>query len=173
MHSSLGFGRTLMDPVNSWAGIVQALWSHPALPLSRTPLARIVASNGELLERLTRRYAKPPFGIDRTVIDGTEVVVREVPRLSTPFCNLIRFQRDLPPGDRRDPKVLLVAPLSGHHASLVRDTVARLLPDHDLYVTDWIDASLVPLAAGRFDLDDYIELLLRFIRELGSGVHVR
>ena len=172
MHSSLALARTFIDPVNSWAGMVRALWSHPASPLSALPLARVVASNGELLERLTRRYPKPPFGLDRTVVDGTEVAVREVPRLRTAFCNLIRFERDLPPGRRPDPKVLLVAPLSGHHASLVRDTVARLLPDHDVHVTDWIDASLVPLAAGRFDLDDYVELVRRFLREIGAGVHV-
>ena len=167
-----GFGRAVTDSVNSWANSVHALWSHPASPLAGTPFARIVASNGELLERATRRYPKPPFGLPRTIVEGREVAVREVVRLATPFCNLIRFERDLAPGRAQDPKVLLVAPLSGHHASLLRDTVARLLPDHDLYVTDWIDASLVPLAAGRFDLDDYVHLVQRFLRELGSGVHV-
>jgi poly(3-hydroxybutyrate) depolymerase len=159
----------MAEPLNSWAGILQTLWSHPALPLSGTPLARILASASELLERATRSYPKPPFGLESTVIDGRSAAVREVPWLATPFCNLIRFERD---AQRQDPKVLLVAPLSGHHASLLRDMVARLLPDHDLYLTDWIDARLVPLSAGRFDLDDYIDLLQRFIRELGSEVHV-
>ena len=155
--------------MNSWAGILQTLWSHPALPLSGTPLARILASASELLERATRRYPKPPFGLSTTEIGGRTVAVREVPCLETPFCNLIHFERDAP---RRDQKILVVAPLSGHHASLLRDTVARLLPEHDLYVTDWIDARLVPLSAGRFDLDDYIDLLQSFIRTLGSDVHV-
>jgi poly(3-hydroxybutyrate) depolymerase len=156
-------------PVNSWATVLKTLWSHPAFPMSGTSLGRAVASASELLERATRRYPKPPFALATTQIDGRSVAVREVPYLSTPFCNLIRFERDVP---RQDPKVLLLAPLSGHHASLLRDTVARLLPDHDLYVTDWIDARLVPLAAGRFDLDDYIDLVQRFIHTIGSDVHV-
>src|SRR5207253_10530777 len=97
------------------------------------------------------------------------VAVREVVCLGTPFCNLVHFERD---ARRRDPKVLVVAPLSGHHASLLRDTVQRLLPDHDLYLTDWIDARLVPLSAGRFDLDDYVDLLQRCIHCIGSAGHV-
>jgi poly(3-hydroxybutyrate) depolymerase len=156
-------------PFNSWAFALKNLWSHPAFPMSGTSFGRAVASASELLERATRRYPKPPFDLPTTQIDGRSVAVREVPWLPTPFCNLIRFERDLP---RDDPKVLLVAPLSGHHASLLRDTVAQLLPDHDLYLTDWIDARLVPLSAGRFDLDDYVDLLQRFIRAIGSDVHV-
>src|SRR5204863_7098537 len=127
------------------------------------------ASASELLERATRRYPKPPFGLGTTLIGSGTVAVREVPSLTTPFCNLVRFERD---AARHDPKVLVVAPLSGHHASLLRDTVTQLLPDHDLYVTDWVDARLVPLSAGPFDLDDYIELVHRFIRAIGSDVHV-
>ncbi len=156
-------------PLNSWASAFQALWTHPAMPLSGTPLARVLASASELLERATRRYPKPPFGLSTTLIDGRTVAVREVPWLQTPFCNLVHFERD---AARCDPKVLLVAPLSGHHASLLRDTVARLLPDHDLYVTDWIDARLVPLSEGSFDFDDYIDLLQRFIHSIGPDVHV-
>ena len=156
-------------PVNSWARALKSFWSHPAFPMSATPLGRAVASASELLERSTRRYPKPPFGLATTSIDGRAVAVREVPRLQTPFCNLIHFERDV---QRQDPKVLVVAPLSGHHASLLRDTVARLLPEHDLYLTDWIDARLVPLSAGPFDLDDYIELVQRCIRVIGADVHV-
>jgi poly(3-hydroxybutyrate) depolymerase len=129
----------------------------------------MVTTASELLERSTRRYPKPPFGLSSTRIGDRTVAVREVPRQRTPFCDLIHFERD---AETRDPKVLLVAPLSGHHASLLRDTVARLLPDHDLHVTDWIDARLVPVSAGRFDLDDYVELLQRFIRSIGPDVHV-
>jgi len=169
MYSSYGLGRAIAAPFNSWAVVVRALWSHPAFLISATPLGRAMATASELLERATRRYPKPPFGLSSTRIGGRTVAVREVPWLRTPFCDLIHFERD---ARRRDPKVLLVAPLSGHHASLLRDTVARLLPDHDLYVTDWIDARLVPVSAGRFDLDDYIELLQRFIHSIGSDVHV-
>jgi len=149
--------------------MMQALWSNPGLPLSGTPFARACASASELVERATRRYPKPPFALSSTLIEGREVGVREVPVLRTPFCDLLHFERDTP---RADPKVLIVAPLSGHHASLLRDTVQRLLPDHDLYITDWTDARLIPLSAGHFDLDDYIELVQRFLRELGRDVHV-
>jgi poly(3-hydroxybutyrate) depolymerase len=169
VYNSYRLSRAWAAPVNSWAGMVQSFWSHPAFPISRTPLGRAVASASELLERATRHYPKPPFGLASTEIEERTVAVREVPVLTTPFCNLIRFERD---AVRHDPKVLVVAPLSGHHASLLRDTVSRLLPEHDVYVTDWIDARLIPLAAGRFDLDDYIELAQRFIRALGPDVHV-
>jgi poly(3-hydroxybutyrate) depolymerase len=169
VYNSYRLGRAMAAPVNSWAGALKTLWSHPAFPMSGTSLGRAVASASELLERATRRYPKPPFGLATTQIDGRSVAVREVPWLSTPFCDLIRFERDVP---RQDPKLLLVAPLAGHHASLLRDTVARLLPDHDIYVTDWIDARLVPLSAGRFDLDDYIDLVQRFIHRIGCDAHI-
>ena len=169
MYSSYRLGRAFAAPVNSWAGAVRALWSHPSFGMSSTPLGRAVVTASELLERATRRYPKPPFALSSTRIGGRTVALREVPGLRTPFCDLVHFERDVA---REDPKVLLVAPLSGHHASLLRDTVERLLPDHDLYVTDWIDARLVPLSAGRFDLDDYVELLQRFIRGIGPDVHV-
>src|SRR5437763_3661601 len=169
MYGSYSLGRAMVAPVNSWASAVQALWSHPAFPGAGTLFGRSVASASELLERATRSYAKPPFGLETTGIDGRTVAVREVVCLGTPFCNLVHFERD---ARRRDPKVLVVAPLSGHHASLLRDTVQRLLPDHDLYLTDWIDARLVPLSAGRFDLDDYVDLVRRFLQALGPDVHV-
>jgi poly(3-hydroxybutyrate) depolymerase len=169
VYNSYAVGRAIAAPMNSWAAFVQSLWSNPAMPFAGTPLARAFSSAGEALERATRRYPKPPFALAATQIDGRAVAVREVPVLETPFCNLIHFERDI---QRADPKVLVVAPLSGHHASLLRDTVARLLPNHDLYLTDWIDARLVPLAAGRFDLDDYIDHVQRFLRALGPEVHV-
>lgn len=170
MYSSYMLSRAWAAPLNSWAGVLQTLWSHPAFPMSATPLGRAVASGSELLERLTRRYPKPPFGLETVrIIGGREVAVREVTAMSTPFCNLIRFERD---AVGKNPKVLVVAPLSGHHASLLRDTVTRLVPEHDVYLTDWIDARLVPLAAGRFDLDDYADLIRRFIQHLGADVHV-
>jgi len=160
--------RTLLAPFNHWAATVQKLWSDPAFPLSRTPIGRAIAAGGELAERATRSFSKPAFGLHVTVIEGRDVVVQEEVVLQTPFCNLIRFRRD---SGREDPKVLLVAPLSGHHATLLRDTAAQLIPDHDLYVTDWIDARLVPASIGPFDLDDYVELLQRFLRCIGPGNH--
>ena len=160
--------RTLFAPFNSWGAAVQELWSNPAFPLSGTPFGRAMAAGGELLERSTRTFPKPAFGLTSTVIGGRDVAVQEERVLQTPFCDLIRFRRE---SGRQDPKVMLVAPLSGHHASLLRDTVLQLLPGHDVYLTDWIDARLVPLAAGPFDLDDYVALMKDFLRHLGPGAH--
>jgi poly(3-hydroxybutyrate) depolymerase len=157
----------LREPLHLWATLGKAMWSHPALPA--TPLTRTLAAASEMLERSTRVYAKPSFGLPTTTIDGATVDVQETVVERTPFCNLLRFERDT---GRDDPKVLLVAPLSGHHATLLRDTVRELLPDHDLYLTDWVDARLVPLAEGAFDLDDYVSLVQGFLRRLGPDLHV-
>jgi poly(3-hydroxybutyrate) depolymerase len=159
--------RCFRDPVNLWAAATQAVWSHPSLPA--TPLIRTLAAASEMLERSTRFYRKPSFGMTSTEIDGRTAEVQEATVQQTPFCNLIHFERE---GSSRDPKVLLVAPLSGHHATLLRDTVRELLPDHDLYLTDWTDARLVPAADGPFDLDDYIGLIGDFVRLLGPETHV-
>jgi poly(3-hydroxybutyrate) depolymerase len=159
--------RCFRDPVNLWAAVTQAVWSHPGIPA--TPLVRTLAAASEMLERSTRFYPKPSFGLANTEIDGRTVEVREVSIQRSPFCNLIHFERE---SSRQDPKVLLVAPLSGHHATLLRETVRELLPDHDLYLTDWTDARIVPASAGPFDLDDYIRLIGDFIRLLGPEIHV-
>jgi len=169
VYNSYFVARAMAAPLNLWAGAVQALWSRPSFPLADTPYGRAVVAGSSLLERATRSYHKPPFTLETTSIDGRPVAVREAVVQRTPFCNLLHFERD---AARSDPKLLVLAPLSGHHASLLRDTVERLLPEHDLYITDWTDARLVPLSAGRFDLDDYIELVQRFLRALGDGVHV-
>ena len=169
MYGAYQLNRAFAEPVNRWAGLLRSVWSNPFFPAASTAFGRSVASAGEMLERATRRYPKVPFGLESTVSGGCRVAVRETTCAETPFCNLVRFERAT---ERRDPRVLLVAPLSGHHASLVRDTAAQLLPEHDVYVTDWIDARLVPLAEGRFDLDDYVELMQRFMRLLGPDLHV-
>lgn len=169
MYTAIALQRAAALPVNQWAGLLRNLWSHPLFPGSGTTFGRAVASAGELVERATRRYGKPPFALRATRVDGREVEVRETVALATPFCNLLHFERATP---RRDPAVLVVAPLSGHHASLLRDTVEQLLPEHDVWITDWIDARLIPLAAGPFDLDDYIALVQRFLRHMGSGAHL-
>src|SRR5262249_11642819 len=142
VYDAFAMTRGLAGPVNAWAAAVRTFWSHPGLPLTRTPLGRAMAATGELLERATRRYPKQPFGVDRAPIDGRVVAVQETVALRTPFCALLRFERE---GRAADPRVLLIAPLSGHHASLLRDTVATLVPDHDVHITDWTDARLVPL----------------------------
>src|SRR5262249_18415919 len=125
------------------------------------------AASSELFLRVTQRYEKPAWRIDHTVVDGAEVPVEIVTELDKPFCKLIHFRRALP-RKRSDPRVLVVAPLSGHHATLLRDTVRTLLPEHDVWITDWVDARMVPLAAGPFHLADYVDYVREFIRLLSD-----
>jgi poly(3-hydroxybutyrate) depolymerase len=169
MYFAHDLGRAFARPINAWAAMLRTAWTHPFNLASGFPPGRALAAAAELVERATAEYPKPTFGLERTLIDGHEVVVREQLVHETPFCRLLRFERDV---QRDDPKVLIVAPLSGHHATLLRETVRELLPDHDVYITDWVDARMVPLAEGKFDLADYIDLVLGHLRVLGPGVHV-
>ena len=157
-------------PVRLFAEALQSFYSNPWVPVAYTRFGRAVAAGAELVERTTRRYAKPEFGLATTKVGGRQVAVREVVTHTTPFCSLLHFEREGCAG-RSDPKVLVVAPMSGHWATLLRGTVETLLPDHDVYITDWHDARDVPLSAGNFDLDDYIDLVAQFFRDLGPNVH--
>lgn len=159
-----------MRPMRFWAGAAQQAFQNPLVPLSYTKLGRTVAAGAELIERTTRRFGKPGFGLAETTVEGRKVPVTERIVTATPFCNLLNFAK--PEGTPAQPRVLLVAPMSGHHATLLRGTVEALIADHDVYVTDWIDARLVPMAKGRFDLDDYIETVQGLIRFLGERTHV-
>jgi poly(3-hydroxybutyrate) depolymerase len=122
-----------------------------------------------LFEANVRPYRKPPFGLKTTKIDGKEVAVAERIVARRPFCQLKHFQRDT---RRDDPRLLLVAPLSGHYATLLRGTVQTLLPDHDIYITDWRDGRRVPLSEGPFHLDDYVDYIIEFLHQLGPDTHV-
>jgi poly(3-hydroxybutyrate) depolymerase len=163
------FHRASLAPLRLTAEALQQVFSHPLLPMSYTRLGRAVAAGAELIERSTRRYGKPEFGLTRARIDGEDVAVRQETIARRPFGNLVHFRRDTA---RADPRVLVVAPLSGHYATLLRDTVAGLLPEHDVYITDWVNAAEVPLAQGRFDLDEYIAYVIAFLEHLGPGTHV-
>jgi len=123
----------------------------------------------ELLAAVTGPHERAAFALDATRIGDTDVAVEEVVVIEKPFCTLRHFRRRI---ERPDPRVLIVAPLSGHYATLLRDTVAGLLPDHEVYITDWIDARQVPLTAGQFDLDDNIDYVIEFLRRLGPELHV-
>ncbi|MFP5460210.1 MAG: polyhydroxyalkanoate depolymerase [Gammaproteobacteria bacterium] len=167
--------RAVLTPLSDWAGSMSKLYVNPYSPLSVLPFARRMSAGFELLHRLGKEYEKPEFGIRSTVIEGQEVTVAERIELSRPFCRLLKFDRMLPKAlshRHDDPKVLVFAPLSGHHATLLRDTVRALLPDHEVYITDWIDARMVPMAHGPFHLDDYISYAIEFIRHLGPDVHL-
>ncbi len=167
--------RAFLNPLSDWADSMSRLYSNPYSPLSYAPFARRISASLELVHRLGKEYEKPQFGIRSTPIEGRDVPVVERIELSRPFCNLVKFERELPRAlahRRHDPVVLVFAPLSGHHATLLRDTVRTLLADHTVYITDWIDARMVPLSHGPFHLDDYVATAVEFIRHLGPGVHV-
>lgn len=137
------------------------------------PMTRMMAASLQVFERMTKRYGKPEFGLTTTSVNGLPVDVEEVVSLHKPFCDLLHFKRKFKDGEERDdPKVLVVAPLSGHYATLLRGTVEAMLPKHEVYITDWTDARVVPLARGDFDLDDYIDYLIEFLHHLGPNVHI-
>lgn len=156
-------------PLRLAAEGMRSFYQNPWNPISYTQLGRTMGAGAEVLERATRRFGKPEFGLHETIIDGKKVQITEKPVLEKPFCTLTRFYRHI---RRNDPKVLLVAPMSGHYATLLRGTVKALLPHHDVYITEWEDARQVPLSEGRFNLDDNIQYLMDFIRYLGPDVHV-
>lgn len=167
--------RAVMTPISGWADAMSKLYSSPYSPFSYMPLATRAAAGFELLHRLGKEYEKPAFGLDSTRMAGIDVPVTEHVELELPFCKLLHFQRQLPvklASRKNDPVVLIFAPLSGHHATLLRDTVRAMLPDHNVYITDWVDARMVPLSAGDFHLHDYVAYSIRFIRHLGPDVHV-
>ncbi|SOE48370.1 polyhydroxyalkanoate depolymerase [Orrella dioscoreae] len=165
--------RAFLQPFVAFSDASAQLLSHPAYPLSGTPLARQLSAGYELLHRLGKDYEKPEWQLPTTTVDGKTVAIQEEIVKALPFCRLVHFARAITPArNKRDPRILIVAPLSGHHATLLRDTVRALLPDHDVYITDWLDARTVPLSAGPFHLDDYVRYVQDFLRELGPDVHV-
>jgi len=167
--------RRLLSPMSVWAQATSELFSHPYSPLSYTPYSRRLAASYDLLYRLGKHYEKPEFGIQSVTVDNTDVAVAQTVAVEKPFCRLLHFERDrqtLPRGHTDDPRVLVVSPLSGHHSTLLRDTVRALLPSHDLYITDWTDARMVPLTRGPFHLDDYVEYVIEFLDLIGPGAHV-
>ena len=162
----------MMAPWRAAADAMRLAYANPLNPISHTYMGRAAAAGLEVFERTTRRYGKPEFGLPETVIDGSAVKVSERIVWRQPFCNLIHFERAMPKGRASDPKVLIVAPMSGHYATLLRGTVEALLPQSDIYITDWIDARTVPLAEGTFDLDDYIDYVIQMLHFLGPDTHV-
>lgn len=164
--------RAFLTPFAAFTDAGSQLFSSPYSPLAYTPISRQMAAGYELMTRIGKEYQKPAWNLPATDINGKSVHVTEAVALDKPFCRLVHFHRDVRGANKDDPKVLLVAPLSGHHATLLRDTVRALLPAHDVYVTDWVDARMVPLSAGPFHLNDYVRYVQDFIRHLGPDVHV-
>jgi poly(3-hydroxybutyrate) depolymerase len=167
--------RAVLNPLSNWADVMSQLYSNPYSPYAYTPVSTRIAAGFELLHRLGKEYEKPAWDLKSTQIDGHEVTVVERIEISRPMCNLLKFERLLPKAlaaREADPVVLVFAPLSGHHATLLRDTVRALLPDHTVYVTDWIDARMVPVSRGPFHLHDYVAYVIEFVRHLGPDVHL-
>lgn len=163
---------SLISPSRAVADSLGLFYRNPLNPLAQTAFGRNMAAACELYERLTRRYGKPAFGLHSTEIEGETVPVTESVVWEKPFCRLVRFVRGPHPVGIKQSKLLIVAPMSGHYATLLRGTVEAFLPSHQVYITDWADARMVPATEGRFDLDDYIDYVIDILRHLGPDVHV-
>ncbi len=164
---------TLISPMRFAIKGMRLSLQSPFNPFGMTPMGRSMAAGCKVFERMTKRYDKPEFGLAETQFKGVTIPIEEDTVLSKPFCDLLHFKRDMSAvGNRKDPKVLIVAPMSGHFATLLRGTVEAMLPEHDTYITDWTDARDVPLADGEFSLNSFIEYVIEFIQFLGPNTHV-
>jgi poly(3-hydroxybutyrate) depolymerase len=163
--------RSLMEPFSDMAQTAAKIFNNPLLPLGQLPYAQRVSAGYALIHRLGKDYEKPEFGIRTVDVNGVDVAIHERVEIDKPFCELRRFKRFSDDPDtlnalKIQPAVLIVAPLSGHHATLLRDTVKTMLKDHKVYITDWKNARTVPLSEGEFHLDDYVNYIQEFIRHL-------
>jgi len=169
--------RALLSPFSEFASASSKLYNHPLSPFTHTPMAHRVSAGLDLMHRLAKEYEKPEFAINSVNVGGVDVAVQEQVVITKPFCRLLRFKRftdDLSVLSKikGQPTVLIVAPLSGHHSTLLRETVRALLVDHKVFITDWTDARMVPTEEGPFHLDDYIAYVQDFIRHIGPDVNV-
>ncbi|WP_296583339.1 polyhydroxyalkanoate depolymerase [Xanthobacter sp.] len=166
-------GYAALNPSRAMADASRLFLKNPINPVSHTTIGKSMAAACELFERTTRRYGKPDWGITHTSAAGQTVPVHVNTVWERPFCRLLHFERafEYPPR-RPQPRLLIVAPVSGHHATLLRGTVEAMLPTHDVYVTDWIDAKLVPMSEGRFSLSDYVDYLISIFHRMGGNCHV-
>jgi poly(3-hydroxybutyrate) depolymerase len=157
----------IMGPVRAWASMAANSGAAPLL--SDHPALRNLTAVYELIARAGLTHTRPPFGISSVTVGNREVEVREEAAATTPFGTLLHFKKDIATAQ---PRVLLVAPLSGHFATLLRATVRTMLPDHDVFITDWHNARDAPLIAGRFGMDEYTDHLIKFLEVMGPGSHV-
>ena len=167
-------GHAAVKPARAAADSYKMFFKHPFNPLTHTSVGRSAAAACEVFERTTRRYDKPVFGIANTVVDGETLAISEEIVWQTPFCSVIRFKRAIPTSgtELNQPRLLLVAPMSGHYATLLRGTVETFLPNHDVYITDWHNARDVPQSAGSFDLDDYVDTIADIFRHFEGDINV-
>ena len=159
----------IMIPVRNWAGTALRTLGQPLMGMADNAVLRNLTAAYELIARAGLTHARPAFGVDGVTVGNREIAVHEHAALSTPFGTLLHFKKDV---DTPQPRVLLVAPLSGHFSTLLRGTLRTMLPEHDVYITDWHNVRDVPLAHGRFGFDDYIAHLICFLEAIGPGAHV-
>lgn len=178
LYTAYEMSYAAIAPARIAAGLGARFWRSPFNPAAPTWVGRSTAAALDVFENAMRRYPKPEWGIAETSVNGAVVPLTVEPAEKKPFCNLIHFKKDpdalkkaLGSKAAPEPKVLIVAPLSGHYATLLRGTVEAMLPGHDVYITDWTDARNVPVVRGRFDLNDYIDYLIDFMRVIGPGAH--
>ncbi len=170
LYQYIEWQRMTLEPARMMANGALSLLSLPGNPIAPTAFGRYARAFLDSFEHNTRAFGKPAFGHTATRIEGHDVAVSEHVVASTTWCDLLHFRRD--PAPAGQPKLLIVAPLSGHHATLLRGTVEAFLPDHDVFITDWFNARDIPLDTGDFDLDDYIDLIVDFLHLLGPDTHV-
>lgn len=169
LYTALEINRAHLSPMRFMIKSLSAWNGSQFNPFSQMPSVRSFAAAYELTDRITRHYPKPAFGIESVQINGKEKEVIEETIWQKPFCNLLHFRK---PGVKAQPKLLIVAPMSGHHATLLRGTVQDTLPFFDVYITDWLNARDIALSEGKFDMDDFINYTIEMIEELGENVHV-
>jgi poly(3-hydroxybutyrate) depolymerase len=169
LYDAYEMQRSLLAGASTLANMGAGWLQNPANPFSYSSMGPIVASALDVFAHASAPRGKPEFGLETTIVDGRVVQVDEDIVLRKPFGQLKRFRRE---GIEGGPRLLIVAPMSGHYATLLRGTVERMLPGHDVYITDWRDAKLVPTDAGRFDLDDYVDYLIEFLEHIGPGAHM-
>ena len=169
LYNAYEMQRSFLAGASAFAHMGAELLQNPANPMAYFGGGPMVASALEVFAHASAPRGKPEFGLDSTIVDGRKVAVSEEIVVRKPFGQLKRFVRD---GVDDGRKLLIVAPMSGHYATLLRGTVERMLPKHDVYITDWRDAKLVSMADGRFDLDDYVDYLIEFLEAIGPGAHM-
>ncbi len=170
LYTAYEWQRAWLQGMSQVAKTSSAWLLNPGNPLAYVSPSPVLARALEVFSHAAESRGKPAFGLDTTIVDGTSVAVNEVVVASKPFGALKHFERAI--SGRNDPRVLVVTPMSGHYATLLRGTVERLLPDHEVYVTDWVDAKLVPRSAGKFDLNDYVDYIIEFAETVGAGGHM-
>jgi len=159
----------IMIPVRNWADTALRTVGRPLAGIADNVVLRNLTAAYELIARAGLTHARPAFEVDSVTVGNREVSVHEHAALTTPFGTLLHFNKEI---DTSQPRVLLVAPLSGHFATLLRETVRTMLPEHDVYITDWHNVRDVPLMHGKFGFDDYVTHLIRFLEAIGPGAHV-